>query len=137
MATAEAIASGTPAPHVEPGQFPFALDASSPLYAAAETCDQQVIAGRMLDQDGDPADAYQVLVWGDDVEPQILYTGELAGLPSGEWQIALAGMVNRRLWAQVSAAGRYLSAPVEIVLNAEDCERNRVELTFEQTGPLE
>ncbi len=137
MATAEAIASSTPAPPVELGQFPFAPNSSSPSHDAAETCDQQIVAGRILDQEGSPTDAYQVLVWGDDVEPQMIFTGELAGLPAGEWQVVLTGMVNRRLWAQVSAAGRYLSAPVEIVLDTDDCARNRVDLSFEQTGPLE
>jgi len=137
ISTAEAIASTTPAPPLELGHFPFTPGAGSPHFAAAETCEQQIVAGRILDEEGSPSDVFQVLLWGDDVESQTLFTGELAALPAGEWQLILSGMTNRRLWVQISAAGRYLSAPVEIVLDADDCERNRVEIVFEQTGPLE
>ncbi len=46
-------------------------------------------------------------------------------------------MLNRRVWVQITAANRILSAPVEIVFDASNCEQNRVEIVFEQIAPLE
>jgi hypothetical protein len=127
----------TPAPPLVYGRYPFALRAGSPAYSAAETCDEYILAGSVFDQQGEPTDAFRIMVWGDYVGPQFALTGEVAHQPKGRWTLPLDGMVNRRLWVQLLAAEHYVSAPVEIVLDADNCDQNQVELTFEQTAPLE
>jgi hypothetical protein len=67
--------------------------------------------------------------------PQFALTGEVAH-NQGRWTLPLNGMVNRRLWVQLLAADHYVSAPVEIVLDVDNCDQNQVELIFEQTAPL-
>jgi hypothetical protein len=129
--------SPTPAPILTYGRFPFALRDGSPAYQAAENCDQQILGGSVLDQDGEPTDAFQALIWGDFFTTQVVSTGEVAQQAKGEWRLELSGMVNRRLWAQLIAGGRYLSAPVEIVFGAGNCDQNRVDVTFSQVAPLE
>jgi hypothetical protein len=126
----------TPAPPVTPGAYPFALE-GNPVYAAAPTCAGQTVGGEVLDLDGHPTDAFQVRVWGDYLAPQVLLTGEIERQPDGRWSLALDGMVNRRLWVQVTAGDRYLAAPVEIVLEGTRCDQNLVEMVFRQIGALE
>jgi len=126
----------TPAPPVTPGAYPFAPD-GSPVYSAAPDCAGQTVAGDVLAPDGTPIDAFQVRAWGDYLDPHLVLTGEIERQPDGHWSLTLEGMVNRRLWVQVTAGDRYLSAPVEIVLDGENCAQNQVEITFRQIDDLE
>lgn len=125
--------TATPAPRVEAGRYPFALT-TDPVYSAAETCDHQIVTGSVVDQEGDPIDAFQVKVWGDYSPLVFLRIGEVE---PGWWGVRLDGMVNRRVWVQLVYENRYLSAPVEIVFAGEDCEQNRVEVDFKQIESLE
>jgi hypothetical protein len=126
----------TPAPLPVYGQFPFVPDADGPVYSAAETCDQQILTGSVLDQQGDLTDAYRVDVWGDYLPRRVLSTGALAQQNEGRWTLPLTSTINRRLWVQLAAGDRYVSAPVEIVFGAENCDQNRVEIVFKQITPL-
>jgi len=126
----------TPAPPLTPGVYPFTLD-GNPVYLEGPDCSGQVVSGDVLDLNGAPTDSFQVSMWGDFLARQIILTGEIERHADGHWSLALDRMVNRRLWVQVTAGDRYLSAPVEVVLDAAGCDRNRVEIIFRQTGALE
>jgi hypothetical protein len=127
----------TPAPTLVYGQYPFALAPDSPHYSASPACVGQVVTGRVLDEGGNPVDGFQVQVWGDyAVPPQTLPTGQLAGQDRGHWTLTLEGVVNRRVWVQLTAADRYFSGPLEIVFAGGDCTRNQVEVVFQQIAPL-
>ena len=131
------------APSPEPGvalisgQYPFAPSDDSPRFGPGNSCAEQVVTGSILDSNGQPTDALTVLAWGDYVAPRLLLTGEIAGHEAGHWQLAVAGGINRRVWVQVTATGRYLSAPVEIVFSAEDCDRTLATVIFEQRDSLD
>lgn len=126
----------TPAPTLVYGQYPFGLAPDSPRYSAAPACTGQVLVGRVLDQDGNPVDGFDVQVWGDYTGPQTVQTGPLAGQGPGRWALILERVNNRRVWVQLTAAGRYLSAPVEIVFAGDDCTQDQVEVVFQQIAPL-
>ena len=127
----------TPAPTLVYGEYPFGLAPDSPHYSASSACIGQVLMGSVLDQEGNPADGFDVQVWGDyAVPPQTLATGQLAGQDTGHWALTLEGVVNRRVWVQLTAADRYFSGPVEIVFADGDCSRNQVEVVFQQRAPL-
>ncbi len=128
------IVTPTNAPPITPGAYIFALDAD-PAYSGTESCSAQIVTGQVLDSDGNPTDRYTVLIWGDFLPDTPITTGELSGEAEGKWTLVLNGMVNRRLWVQITAGNRYFSAPVEIVLDQTACDRNRVELTFRQIAP--
>jgi hypothetical protein len=125
--------TATPAPQVVLGQFPFGT-ASAPAYSAAETCDYQIVTGNVVNLYGDPVDALQVKVWGDYSPLVFLRIGEVE---PGWWGLRLDSMINRRLWVQLINENRYLSAPVEIVFSAWNCNENRVEVDFKQIEPWE
>lgn len=126
----------TPAPHIQPGEYPFAADPPSPQYGRSELPARQVVHGQVLDANGQPEDRFAVAVWGDYTPPQTLATGEIAEQDAGHWALALEGMVNRRVWVQLIAGDRYLSAPVEIVLNEANPARSAAEVIFQQVGDL-
>lgn len=126
----------TPAPPVSPGVFAFQA-ADSPNYDAAPSCNRQIVTGLILNSDGQPTDAFSVQVWGDYTSLSLAMTGPVAGQHSGHWSMPLGGMLNRRLWVQVTAGGRVFSAPVEIVFDRTDCAHNQAELTFQQVAPIE
>jgi hypothetical protein len=130
-------ATPTSAPPLVYGRFPFALRGGSLVYSPAETCDQQLLTGYVFDQQGDPTDTFRITVWGDYITPQFLATGAAVQQGEGQWNLRLTDTANRRLWVQIMAAERYISAPVEVVFSAGDCEHNRVEIVFEQIAPLE
>jgi hypothetical protein len=130
-------ATPTPAPPLVFGRFPFALGGGRLVYTAAETCEQQVLDGYVYDQQDNPTDAFRIAVWGDYLSPQILSTGAAVQQDDGQWMLQLNDPVNRRLWVQVMAAERYVSAPVEVVFSAGDCAQNRVQVLFVQIAPLE
>lgn len=113
------------------GQYAFALRGGAVTYRAGSTCEVQEMGGQIVGSDGQPTDAFALLVWGDYLAPRLLLTGEVAGYPPGLWGMTLPGDVHRRLWVQVTGAGRTLSAPVEVIFNAGDCARNAAEVTFE------
>ena len=131
------------APSPEPGaalvsgQYPFTPGDDSPSFGPGDSCAEQVITGSVLDSSGQPTDAFSVLAWGDYVAPRLLVTGEIAGHKAGQWQLAVAGGTNRRVWVQLTGMGRYLSAPVEIVFSAEDCDRTLATVVFEQHDALD
>lgn len=118
------------------GQYPITLDAESPVFSGREPCTAQHVSGQVRDADGMLTDAFSVQIWGDFFDTRTLQTGELGGFDTGEWELALDGMRNRRVFVQIMGADRYLSAPVEIIFTAEDCDANRARLYFFQTGPL-
>ncbi|HMM27346.1 MAG TPA: hypothetical protein PKD46_03580 [Aggregatilineaceae bacterium] len=126
----------TPAPTVQPGEYPFAAEPPGPRYSRAELPASQVVHGLVLDEAGEPVDRYSVTVWGDYTPARTLETGELVGLGPGRWALTLEGQVNRRVWVQLMAAGRYLSAPVEIVFEESNAERSAAEVVFHQIRPL-
>lgn len=126
----------TPAPAVLPGEYPFAVEPPGPRYSRAEAPASQVVYGLVLDETGEPVDRYSVTVWGDYTPAQTLETGELAGLEPGRWALPLEDQINRRVWVQLMAAGRYLSAPVEIVFGESSAERSAAEVVFRQVRPL-
>jgi hypothetical protein len=126
----------TPAPTLVYGQYPFGLAADSPRYSASPGCIGQVLAGRVLNQDGKPVDGFEVRVWGDYMSSQTVQTGPLAGQGTGRWTLIVERVANRRVWVQLTAADRYLSAPVEIVFAGGDCAQDQVEVVFQQTAPL-
>ena len=129
---------GTPEvpPEVIAGEYPFTLRAESPFFSGGTSCAEQTLTGQISDNDGTPTDAYSVLVWGDYVTPRVLLTGEIAQQPPGQWSLTVPGNINRRLWVQVMAAGRFFSEPFEVVFVADDCTRNQATLVVDQTGPL-
>ncbi len=129
--------SPTPAPTVVYGQFPFAPAVDSPAYSATATCDQQVLAGQVVDDTGSPTDAFDVRAWGDFTPLQTVPTGRVGGNPPGQWSLPLGGMLHRRVWVQLVAGDRHFSAPVEVVFDQTDCARNRAEVVFLQVAPLE
>jgi hypothetical protein len=126
----------TPAPTLVYGQYPFGLASDSPRYSAAPACTGQVLVGRVLNQDGNPVDGFEVRVWGDYMGPQTVQTGPLASQGMGRWTLILERVINRRVWVQLTAADRYLSAPVEIVFAGGDCTQDQAEVVFQQTAPL-
>ena len=126
----------TPAPELTYGTYPFARS-GSPTYAAASNCALQVLTGRVLDGEDNPIDGFEVRVWGDYLAPQTVLTGEIVQQERGRWTLALEDTVNRRVWVQIAAVDRYLSSPVELVLGADDCSHNQVEVVFKQAAPLE
>lgn len=119
------------------GEYPFAVGPDGVQYSAATDCEGQEAGGVVLNLNGEPTDAYQVYVWGDFMDPQIVLTGEPAGQEVGEWSVIISGVAHRRVWVQLVAGGRYFSGPVEVVFGADDCTLNRAELTFAQIAPLE
>lgn len=129
--------TSTPAPVITPGVFPFAANEDSPTYSAAESCDTPVLTGQIIDASGSATDEYQVRIWGDFMRVRSVFTGDLANESPGVWTLTLTDRLNRRLWVQVSDGDRTLSAPVEIVFNGADCERNRAEVLFVQVAPVE
>lgn len=126
----------TTAPQIQPGVYPFEPDPSSPRYGRSELPTSQVVYGQVLDADGQPEDRFTVIVWGDYTPPQTVSVGEIAEQEAGHWALALEGRVNRRLWVQLSAGERYLSAPVEIVLSESNPARSAAEVIFRQVGTL-
>lgn len=136
FAQSDLVPSPEPGAMLVPGQFPFALGTESLSPAPGDSCAEQVVTGSILDNSGQPTDAFSVLVWGDFVSPRLLLTGEIAGLETGQWRLVVPGDINRRVWVQMTAAGRYLSAPVEIVFSAGDCDHSQVSLIFEQRDAL-
>lgn len=126
----------TPAPEVIAGRYPFALEVPGPRYSAAPEPESQLVHGLILNDAGQPLDGIGVIVWGDYTPLQSLATGEPAGQEAGRWALALKGQINRRVWVQLAAGGRYLSAPVEVVFEETDGARSAAELVFRQTGPL-
>jgi hypothetical protein len=118
-------------------EYPFAPVDSAPIYADGASCDRQVLGGIVFDSDRTPTDALNVRVWGDYIEPRTLLTGALTGHKDGAWSVVLDGGINRRVFVQLAAAGRYLSPPVEVVFPAEDCDRMHATLDFEQVAPLD
>ncbi|MBI5958622.1 MAG: hypothetical protein HY866_07805 [Chloroflexi bacterium] len=136
MQTAAAV-TPTPAPRLTYGIYPFELASGSPKYSAALACDGVYLLGQVVDQEGEPVNGFSVRVWGDYLTPQTALTGEIARQDRGRWALPLVGKVNRRLWAQMWIADRFLSAPVEIVYDAQDCTHNRVEINFRQVLPLD
>ncbi|MEB2288033.1 MAG: hypothetical protein OZ934_07985 [Anaerolineae bacterium] len=131
------------APSPEPGtalvsgEYPFVPSNDSPSFRPGDSCAEHVVTGSILDSGGQPTDALAVLAWGDYVAPRLLLTGEIAGHEAGHWQLAVAGGINRRVWVQLAGTGRYLSAPVEIVFSAGDCERTLASVIFEQRAALD
>lgn len=126
----------TPAPAIRPGEYAFAVDPSSPRYERSDLPTSQVVHGQVLDVDGQPEDRFSIVLWGDYTPPQTIVTGEIAELEAGRWAVSLEGRVNRRVWVQLSAGDRYLSAPVEIVLEEANPERSAAEVIFRQVRPL-
>lgn len=126
----------TAAPLTVPGVYPFVLTDDVPVYGAGETCDQQVLTGRVTDLAGSPTDAFSIRVWGDYTRLRNLLTGALADEAPGVWRLVVPDAANRRLWVQLAAADRYLSAPVEVVFVAGECDRNRAQIDFQQVGGL-
>jgi len=121
---------------ITPGEFPFALREGSLVFSGDASCDEQTLVGQLVNDTGAPVDGFAVLVWGDYVAPSIRHTGEIAGQATGAWALTVAGDINRRMWVQVVAEGRYLSEPVEILFDGDDCTRNRANLVLAQTAPL-
>lgn len=126
----------TPAPTVQPGEYPFAVEPPGPRYSRTELPAGQMVFGLVLDEAGEPVDRYSVTVWGDYTPAQTLETGALAGLGPGRWTLSLEGQVNRRVWVQLREAGRYLSAPIEIVFGETSAERSAAEVVFRQIRPV-
>jgi hypothetical protein len=133
--TALAITPVAP-PAVVLGEY-FFERAEPPSYAAAPACTSQVVTGRVLDQDEQPTDGFQVLVWGDFAPTRTLLTGEVVGQDKGQWWLAFGDMINRRVWVQIVVGERHFSAPVEIVFDEADCAHNLAEVVFRQIAPLE
>ncbi len=131
-----AAPGSTTAPQVVPGEYAFAPVDRTPLYAAAAQCDVHLLTGQVIDQDGAPLDGFVIWVWGDYLDPQRTMTGEIAQQPAGSWLLALEGNINRRVWVQMIADRRYVSAPVEIVFEAGDCTQNHASVTLQQIAPL-
>jgi hypothetical protein len=136
MQTAAAV-TATPAPVLTPNVYPIELAPGSPKVSAALACDGLYLIGQIRDQDDQPVDGFSVRVWGDYLPQQTALTGQVARQERGRWTLPLVGKINRRVWVQVWAADRFLSAPVEIVYDSANCTRNRVEITFRQTTPLD
>jgi hypothetical protein len=136
FAQSDLAPSPEPGTTLVPGQFPFTLGSASPAFDRGDSCAEQVVAGIIVDSSGQPTDAFTLLAWGDYVAPRLLLTGEIAGYEVGQWRLAVPGDINRRVWVQMMAAGRYLSAPVEIVFGAGDCDRSRATVIFEQHNAL-
>ncbi|NDJ76788.1 MAG: hypothetical protein GYB65_11060 [Chloroflexi bacterium] len=124
------------APEITPGVYAFEVQ-GSPAYSAAEVCDGQTLTGRILDADGSPTDAVTVRVWGDFTPDRVVDTGPVVGLEPGEWRLTLAGMVNRRVWVQLTVGEQYVSAPVAAVFSEEGCDANTASITFRQVTPTE
>ena len=126
----------TPAPELTYGNYPFALS-GSPAYTAGGDCTHHILTGQVLDSEDNPIDGFEVRVWGDYLAPQTVLTGEIVQQERGRWTLVPEDTVNRRVWVQIAAADRYLSAPVELVLGADDCDHNQVEVVFKQVAALE
>ncbi len=126
----------TPAPAILSGEYTFAPDLPVPRYSPSDLPTRQIVRGQVLNEDGEPEDRFSVMVWGDYTPQQTLATGEIAELAPGHWAVSLEGQVNRRLWVQVVAGDRYLSAPVEIVFEEANAERSAAEVIFRQVRPL-
>lgn len=118
-------------------EYPFVLASGAPRYTAADSCNQQVLAGTIRDLAGQPVDALNVSVWGDHIATQTVLTGELTGQDPGRWRVTLDNAASRRVFVQLNAAGRYVSAPVELIFDATDCAHNRASVDFEQVAPLQ
>ncbi len=114
------------------GQYAFAVRDDAVTYRASSSCDTQEVGGQVMSTEGVPTDAFALLVWGDYLAPRLVLTGEVAGYPPGTWTLTLPGSVHRRVWIQVTGAGRTLSAPVEVIFSAGDCAHNAAEVIFEQ-----
>lgn len=137
VATQTAIAvTPPPGPTVIAGQYAFAPVPDSPVYLGDSTCEEQILTGEVLDRDGVPSDAYRLLVWGDYLAPQTIPTGELAGQRRGRWRLEFPLGVNRRVWVQVIGGDRFLSAPVEVIFDADACAQSAIEVTFQQIAPV-
>lgn len=114
------------------GQFAFVLRDEGVTYGAGDSCDVQQVGGQVMGADGQPTDAFAVLVWGDYLAPRLVLTGEIAGYPPGTWALTMPGGLHRRVWIQITGAGRMLSAPVEVIFSAGDCVHNAAEAIFRQ-----
>lgn len=141
LALTQAAANASPLigatlPPLTPGSYPFVVRAGDPRYSRPATCTYPRIRGEVRDLNGALTDAYQVQVWGDALPLQIVLTGEPAGQPAGSWQVTLNALAHRRVWVQLSAGGRYYSAPVEVVFAAGVCDRAQATIVFEQGAPL-
>lgn len=134
--TATPALTPTDAPPLTLGEYPFALAPNNPVYSAADNCGMQILSGIILTEDGAPTDAFHLAIWGDYTPPQIIPTGEVAGGEPGRWTLTLDGVVERRVWIQLTADDRYFSPPTEIVLKGSDCTQNHAEITFQQIAPL-
>ncbi len=114
------------------GQYDFAVRDDTVTYRAGGSCDAQEVGGQVMSVERLPTDAFALLVWGDYLAPRLVLTGEVAGYPPGTWALTLPGSVHRRIWIQVTGAGRTLSAPVEVIFSAGDCAHNAADVIFEQ-----
>ncbi len=95
-----------------------------------------MLTGIILADDGTPTDAFHLAIWGDYTPPQVIPTGEMAGQEPGRWTLTLDGVLERRLWIQLTADDRYFSPPTEIVLKGSDCTQNHAAITLQQIAPL-
>lgn len=123
----------TPAPTLLAGQYAFELAAPF-RYSAGSRCTEQGLAGIVLDGDGQPLDGFHVHLWGDYTPSTVVFTGEVGGYATGEWRAVLDGALNRRVWVQLFAGDRTVSAPVEVVFDQAVCEQSLVELAFQQVA---
>ncbi|GAB4420666.1 MAG: hypothetical protein Kow00106_17280 [Anaerolineae bacterium] len=114
------------------GEFPFVPHDKGVTYGAGDSCEVQQVGGQVLGADGQPTDAFAVLVWGDYLAPRLMLTGEIAGNPPGIWTLTVPGGLHRRVWVQITGAGRTLSAPVEVIFSAGDCAHNAAQVIFRQ-----
>ena len=126
----------TPAPAILPGEYAFAVDPPGPRYGRSDLPASQVVRGQVLAAEGQPEDRFSIVLWGDYTPLQTLATGEMAELEAGRWAVSLEGRVNRRVWVQLAAGDRYLSAPVEVVFEEANPARSAAEVTFRQVRPL-
>jgi len=126
----------TPAPAIQPGEYAFAVDPPGPRYGPSDLPTSQVVRGQVLDAEGQPEDRFSIVLWGDYTPQQTLATGEMAEMEAGHWAVSLEGQVNRRVWVQLTAGDRYLSAPIEIVFEEANPARSAADVTLRQVRPL-
>jgi hypothetical protein len=137
------IATPTTAPVPQVGVFPFALEAGGPTYHAAEPCDRHVLTGSITDQDGQPLNGIKVWIWADygGILTDTLRSGYAPAwepaIGPGEFVLTIPDMINRRVWVQLVIDERFVSAPVEIVFEQDDCAHNQADVAFRQIETLE
>ncbi len=125
----------TGAPLPVTGDYAFKMYEETVTFSRSISgCTQQVIGGEVLSSTGYPLGGLQVLVWGDYTPLQIGQTGPVVGLPYGSWQVSLPGVINRRLWVQLTDGVHYLSAPVEFIFEDANCAQNQAAITFIEIG---